>query len=141
MARITPRITPYVPRPQNLSPKNIVRGKIRGLATGNAPIRVKIAVPRVSAITATAPKIKTMLQQTHTGRPPAANPKPKSPSQQTGIKTRPAAPASRTKFPSSVKPMRPGSGPSLNVIAKAQRRVQSATKPYKPPSLRSMMRV
>jgi hypothetical protein len=55
-----------------------------------------------------APKIKSLLTQTHTGRPPASNPqsatKAKSPSQQTGYSSHPPS----TKLPSSAVAQRPG---------------------------------
>ena len=132
MARLTPRITPFVPKPKYYTPSHVVKGKIRGLATGNAPIHVRIAVPKVPGISAAksqAPKIKTMLTQTHTGRPPAANPKPKTPAQQTGTPTRPTTQTVRA--PRSMAAKRPG----VHTIQGAKMKIHKAS-PFKIPKIK-----
>lgn len=130
MARITPRITPYVPKPRNISPAHLIKNAPRAILTGNIPHPRLGGMPlrlNSAPAKAVAPKIAQLTQATHKGRARQPNPKPKTPGQLTGIKTKPTT---TVKMPSSQAAQRPGI-PSLQGTKIKVRRAN----PYKVPNL------
>lgn len=131
MARITPRITPYVPKPSHVSPSHLLHSAPRAILTGNVPHpRLGGVVPRLNTAPAKAvkPKLVQLTQGTSTGRARAANPKPKTPTQLTGYSTR-SRPAARSA-PRSMAAQRPG----IRSLQGAKMRVRRAN-PLKIPNL------
>lgn len=107
MVRLTPRITPYVPKPGHLSPGHFARSVPRAVLTGNVPHpRVGGAVPKLNTAPAKAvkPALVTLTTASSTGRARSANPKPKTPTQLAGYSTRPK----QVRPPSSMAAQRPG---------------------------------
>lgn len=131
MARLTPRITPYIPKPRNISPAHIIRNAPRAIATGNIPhprIRVPhIAAPRVPASTS------SLTKQTHSGvRSPNTMSKPPKttgtvqakPAKQTNPKPAPVR-AGAVKIPSSIAHQPLGTGPKIPKIGQKKSQIKA----------------
>lgn len=124
--RITPRITPHIPNPRNLSPKSLARSAPRALLTGNFPH------PRIGGISASGVtgggSISKLTQKSSTGRTASTSTsaKPKTASQLTGYST-----SGRARAPRSMAAQRPG---HVKTIKGAKMKVQRSN-PFKLPKI------
>lgn len=128
MARITPRITPYVPKPSNLSPSKLAHSAPRAILTGNIPHPRIGSIPKLNTSPAKAikPALSQLTTGAHTGRARKPNPKPKTPTQLTGYSTR----AKPYRPPSSQAAQRPG----IHSLQGAKMKIHRAN-PIKVPNL------
>lgn len=126
--RITPRITPHIPSPRNISPSSLARSAPRAVLTGNIPhprLGGLGGLSGLSTVKAAKPKLAMLTQGSHTGRARKANPKPKTPAQLTGVKT-----SAHYQAPRSMAAQRPG----VRTITGAKRKVKQAN-PFRLPHL------